>query len=78
MSLTLPKNLQKSVGFRLTVWYSGILILSSIFLFSLAYFLFSSSLIKQEHETIQLKLKELASLYEMGGMDFVERKVTVH
>ena len=77
MSLTLPKNLQKSVGFRLTVWYSGILILSSIFLFSLAYFLFSSSLIKQEHETIQLKLKELSAIFEAGGIKSLETEVFI-
>ena len=33
---------------------------------------------KQDQGAIESELKELASLYEMGGMDFIERKLTVH
>jgi signal transduction histidine kinase len=73
----LPKNLRKTVGFRLTLWYSGIFILSSLLLFVLAYFLLSSSLSRQDQQTIQLKLKELSALYETGGMESLEREVTV-
>jgi heavy metal sensor kinase len=71
------RQLRKKVGFRLTIWYSGIFILSALFLFALAYFLLSSSLSKQDHEAIQLRLEELSALYQTGGRELLEREVTV-
>jgi heavy metal sensor kinase len=71
------RQLRKKVGFRLTVWYSGIFILSALFLFALAYFLLSSSLSKQDHEAIQWRLEELSALYQTGGRELLEREVTV-
>jgi heavy metal sensor kinase len=76
MSLRSLKRLRKKIGFRLTVWYSGIFILSSLFLFALAYFLLSSSLHKQDHEAIRLRLEELSALYQTGGRELLEREVT--
>ncbi len=72
------KAFRKTVGFRLALWYSGIFIFSSVLLFGFSYFNISSSLRKQDQRAIESELKELASLYEMGGMDFIERKLTVH
>jgi signal transduction histidine kinase len=77
MSLIPFKHLRKTVGFRLTVWYSGIFILSSLLLFSLAYFLLSSSLNKQDKEAIQYKLKELSTIYQTGGLELLEREVSI-
>jgi signal transduction histidine kinase len=77
MFLRSLKPLRKTVGFKLAVWYSGIFILSSLLLFSLAYFFLLSSLNKQDREAIELKLKELSALYESGGMEAFEREVTV-
>ncbi len=61
----------------MTLWYSTIFILSSFLLFVLAYFLLSSSLSRQDQETIQSKLEELSALYETGGMASLEKEVTV-
>jgi signal transduction histidine kinase len=77
MSLIPLKHLRKTVSFRLTVWYSGIFILSSLLLFSFAYFLLSSSLNKQDKEAIQLKLKELSTIYQTGGIELLEREVSI-
>ena len=77
MFLRSLKRLRKTVGFRLTVWYSTIFILSSLFLFVLAYFLLSSSLRKQDQEAIQLRLKELSALYQTGGIESLEREITI-
>ncbi len=71
------KQLRKKVGFRLTVWYSSIFILSALLLFALAYFLLSSSLIKHDHEAIQLRLDELSALYQTAGRELLEREVTI-
>lgn len=77
MPLRSLKGFRKSIGFRLALWYSGIFILSSLLLFSLAFFHFSSSLKQQDKDAIQLKLKELSSLFQEGGMASLEKEVTV-
>jgi heavy metal sensor kinase len=71
------KGLRKSVWFRLTAWYSGIFIASALLLFGIAYFLLSSSLNKQDRETIELRIKELSKAYQAGGIKSLEREVTV-
>jgi len=77
MSLRSLKQLRKKIGFRLTVWYSGIFILSALFLFALAYLFLSSSLNKQDYEAIQLRLEELSALYQTGGRELLETEVTI-
>ena len=77
MFLRFLRQLRKKVGFRLTIWYSGIFILSALFFFALAYLLLSSSLTEQDHEAIQLRLEELSALYQTGGRELLEREVTV-
>ena len=71
------KNLQKTIGGKLTFWYSSVFIVSVLFLFCFAYFLLSSSLKKQDREEIQIKLKELTTFYQTGGIPAVEREVTI-
>ncbi len=77
MPLRSLKGFLKSIGFRLALWYSGIFILSSLLLFSFAFLHLSSSLKQQDKDAIQLKLNELASLFQEGGMESLEREVSV-
>ena len=77
MCLSFLKRFQKRIGFRLTVWYSGIFIISTLILFVIAYFLLSSSLSREDHNSIQLKLKELSALYQAGGIDQLKREVAI-
>jgi signal transduction histidine kinase len=75
MLLKPPRKLTKTIGFRLTLWYSAIFVSSSVLLFIIGYFLLSSTLEQQDREAVLLKLKELAALYETGGTPSVERQV---
>ncbi|MFH1481882.1 MAG: HAMP domain-containing sensor histidine kinase [Pseudomonadota bacterium] len=77
MSLGSLKNIQKTIGFRLTLWFSALLIFSTLLLFGVAYFFLSSSLKKQDHDSIRFQLDELAALYKAGGMASLEREVSV-
>lgn len=70
------KPLRKTIGFRLTAWYSTIFLFSAILLFGFSYFYISISLKKQDRRAISAQLKQLASLYAVGGLDYVERNVT--
>jgi hypothetical protein len=70
-----PLNrLRKTLGFRLTAWYSGLFILSTLALFSTAYLLLSSSLQRRDRAALRLKLKEYAAEYQRGGLEATQRK----
>ena len=71
------RTLRANVAFRLTFWYSGIFIVSALLLFTLAYYLLSVSLNRQDQEAIQLRLKELSTVFKTGGMETLEREVSV-
>ena len=77
MSLNLFKEISKKIGFRLTFWYLTIFILSSVSLFMLTYFLISSRLRTQDHQTIELKINELKAVYKIDGLEALKREVEV-
>ena len=75
MSLKFPERIPKTIGFKLTLWYSGILFLSSLILFALVYFTLSLSLQKKDREIILLELKECVVQYQRGGVDALQNEV---
>ncbi len=70
------EGLTRSVGFRLTLWYSGMFILSMSVLFGLVYFILSASLGRQDRELIQSRLRELSDVYSEGGLAALEKEVS--
>lgn len=67
MRLRLSKGIFRTLGFRLTAWYSGIFIASSLILLSVAYFFVFATLRDQRSE-IQTQLRQYAALAEGGGV----------
>ena len=57
MLLKFPKNLRKKLSVRLTVWYSGIFILSSL-TFSIVSYLFVFSTVRDNRKAIQATLSQ--------------------
>ena len=66
---------RKTIGFRLTVWYSSILIVSFLMVFVFAYFFLSSSIRKYDRDNIQTELNECASQYQKGGLEALQKEV---
>ena len=58
----------RTLGFRVGAWYSAIFIGSSTLLFILAYLFLGATLRSQDYEEIQLELREVQTLYEIGGV----------
>jgi signal transduction histidine kinase len=75
MSLRYLERLRKTIGFRLTLWYAAIFILSSLALFTLAYFFLSSSLRQKDHEMIRSKLEECQAQYHTGGISAIRKEL---
>jgi signal transduction histidine kinase len=77
MFLRSLNRIRRTITFRLILWYSAIFILSTSFLFALAYVMLSSSVQRQAREDIHQKLGEYAAQYRAGGRDALEREVTL-
>ncbi len=71
------REMTRRVGFRLTLWYSSIFVLSAVSLFFITYFVFSSYLSRQDQETIRLKVKALSAAYSRGDLGGLEREINV-
>ena len=66
---------RKTIGFRLTVWYSSILIVSFLMVFVFAYLFLSSSIRKYDRDNIQTELNECANQYQKGGLEALQKEV---
>ena len=62
-----PNRFYKRVGFRLTLWYSAIFIVSSVALSLISYAYLSSSL-RDNRKVIEAKLERLVALDQQGGL----------
>jgi len=68
MSLKVLNRLRRTIGLRLTLWYSAIFILSSVVLFVIIYFSLSASLRQKDQEVVRGRLNELKAQYRAGGI----------
>jgi signal transduction histidine kinase len=68
MSLKVLNRVRRTIGLRLTLWYSGIFILSSVVLFVSTYFFLSASLRQKDQEVVQSRLNDLKAQYRAGGI----------
>jgi signal transduction histidine kinase len=68
-------TLRRTLGLRLSVWYSTVFILSTLALVGISYALLSSSLAQRDHDIIRATLREYASRYELAGLPALQRAV---
>jgi signal transduction histidine kinase len=71
MLLKFPKHFHKKLSVRLTVWYSGIFILSSL-VFSVVSYLFVFSTVRDNRNAIQATLSQYRPKAEDGGVKAVD------
>jgi len=77
MSSGLARRVQKKAALPLVIWYSSGFFLNALLLFALAFFLLRSYLIEEDRSAVQLKLMELMSSYQGGGLSSLEKEVEV-
>src|SRR5205807_2038590 len=65
--------LRRNIGVRLGFWYALIFGLSSIALFTLAYYLLVAAIGSKDREVLEARLKEAAAVYNGGGVGALER-----
>ncbi len=77
MSLKNLKRIHRTIGFRITLWYLAIFSLSFLTLFCILYLYISSSIIKEDHQWIIAKLKELESVYRSDGLKGLRKEIEI-
>jgi len=61
-------DLRRNIGVRLSLWYALIFTLSGVGLLTLAYYLLTAAINSKDNEVLEARLKEVAALYEGGGV----------
>ncbi|VBB46117.1 Signal transduction histidine kinase [uncultured Desulfatiglans sp.] len=74
MFLDRMRRITRTIGFRLTAWYSTVFILSSFCLFVLTYFFLNASYRAQNQASINSQMLKLISLYQAGGAALIEQE----
>ncbi len=72
MRLRFPSHVRKTLGFRLTLWYSAIFISSSLVLLVISYIFLSSS-VRDNRKVIQSRLSHYLSVAQKGGIEALEK-----
>jgi signal transduction histidine kinase len=65
----------RTIGLRLSLWYTAVFIVSTIVLVGLTYALLASSLAQRDRDILTATLREYASRYEAAGLPALERSV---
>jgi signal transduction histidine kinase len=61
-------GLRRNIGIRLSLWYALVFTLSSLALLTLAYYLLAAAVGRKDREVLEARLKEVATLYQAGGV----------
>ncbi len=62
------KHLRRRVGFRLSLWFVLLFLLSNAALFALTYYLLAAAIQNRERIVLEVQLQEAARHYERGGV----------
>ena len=77
MFLKSLKQIRHTVGFRRTLWYAALFLLSHLVLFSLTYVLLAASLRQKDHDSIRAKLHDLAGQYHAAGLEGLKKELAL-
>ena len=70
-------TLRRTLGLRLSAWYAGVFIISTLALVGITYALVSSSLAQRDHDIIRATWREYATRYDLGGLPAIQRAVQI-
>lgn len=78
MSLRPLSGVTRTIGFRLTVWYSSILTGSFLLLFAFTYLYFAEMIRDYDRSIINWELDEFVAGFQMHGQEGLRREVELH
>jgi signal transduction histidine kinase len=75
MSLSSPNRFFRTIGFRVSLWHFGILILSGILLLFIVHFVLSFLFIKEDRESVQEESLRLQGIYSSDGIPAIQEEI---
>src|SRR5262245_49793075 len=75
MSSGLLEPLRRNIGVRLALWYALIFTATTLALLTLAYYLLAAAIARKDGEVLEARLREVAVLYEAGGVRAIQQWV---
>src|ERR1051326_811192 len=69
----LLEHFRRNVGVRLSVWYALVFTVSSVALLTIAYYLLAGAIGAKDRELLEARLKEVAAVYQAGGVRGLQR-----
>ncbi|MFH2064943.1 MAG: HAMP domain-containing sensor histidine kinase [Pseudomonadota bacterium] len=78
MSFKTINKITGKIGFRLVVWYSGLILAGMVILFLITYFFLSSTLKTRDRQEIQSEISELTSEFNSGGIEGIKSFIHSH
>jgi heavy metal sensor kinase len=74
MSLKGPISIQRSLAFRLTLWYAGIFLLSAALAFAAFYYLITEALRGRTDQELLSEVRSFSSMMALQGVEAVKRQ----
>lgn len=65
--------LRRNIAVRLSLWYALVFAVTSISLFASAYYLLTRAIVSKDREILEARLKEVAVVYNTGGVTALQR-----
>jgi signal transduction histidine kinase len=78
MSSSGLKRFFSKIGLRISLWHSGILIVSGIVLLVLVHFVLSFLFTEKDRDSIRLESQRLSGIYSAGGAEALQREIAGH
>lgn len=75
MSLNNPNRFFRTIGFRISLWHFGILILSGILLLVIVHFILAFLFIKDDRESIQEESLRIEAMLPAGGVSAIKDEI---
>jgi signal transduction histidine kinase len=72
MSSGLLDSVRRNLAVRLSLWYAGIFTFTTILLLVFAYYVLAAAVGKKDAEVLEARLKEVAAVYNAGGVRAVQ------
>lgn len=69
------RRVRRTLSFRLTLWYFGLFLLSTVLLFGVTYAVLSRSLQRRDWEDMRLALAESQGEYQRGGVQSIKEEI---
>jgi len=68
MSYGLLETVRRNLAVRLSVYYALIFTAATVLAFGFAYYLLAAAVLSKDHEVLEARLKEVAAVYDGGGV----------